>query len=318
MNVTMRQLRAFVAVAEHGQFALAASRLSVTPSALSMLIRQLEAHVGARVFDRHTRLVRLTAIGADLLAVARKALADLEGALAQSREESALRRGRVSVATSAVLAATVLPWAIRRFCSEHPGIQVVLQDVVEQEIRSRVRAGAVDFGVGTALEPDHELDEELLLQDRLVALLPHDHPLAAQPSIAWRELGGQPLILLGPGNPLRTLVERVLAANDIAITAAHEASFSSTIISMVAAGMGIAALPVNARQVTPKVRVAVRSLVRPAVSRRVCVFKRHGIGHSPAAAVFLQFLRDYVREGGYPAMSPGVPAVRPRRLPATA
>jgi LysR family transcriptional regulator, carnitine catabolism transcriptional activator len=302
MNITFRQIRAFVAVAQHGRFSIGASRLHVTPSALSMLIRQLEGQIGARLFDRHTRMVRLTELGAEFLPVARKVLADLESALAQSRDRSMLRRGRVSIATSTVLAATLMPWVISGFSAGRPGITVVLRDVVEQEIKRLVRAGEVDLGVGTSLDPDAEaeLEEVLLLEDRLVALLPADHALAQKRSVSWRELAAQPLIVLGSGSPLRALVERAFRSNGIAVMPAYEVSFSSTVISMVAAGMGVAALPVNARQVTPKVRVAVRPLVRPVVPRRVSLFKRRDSGLSPAAEAFHLSLREHVRQGGYP------------------
>ncbi len=308
MNVTLRQIRAFVAVAQHGQFAAAADRLHVTPSALSMLIRQLEEQTGARLFDRHTRLVRLTEMGAEFLPIARKVLADLESALSQSRDRSALRRGRVSIATSTVLAATLMPWVMRRFCGALPGISVVLRDVVEQDIKRVVRTGDVDLGVGTALDAEADLEEEPLLDDRLVALLPHDHALAGKRSVSWRELAAQPLIVLGSGSPLRALVERAFASIDVAVTPTYEVSFSSTVISMVAAGLGVGALPVNARQVTPKVRIAVRPLVRPIVPRRVCLFKPRDRGLSPAADAFRRLLRDYVRQGGYPTEMPAAPA----------
>lgn len=294
MNVTLRQLQAFVAVAQHGQFALAANRLHVTPSALSMLIRQLEEQTGARLFDRHTRMVRLTEIGTEFLPVARKVLADLDSALSQSRELSALRRGRVSLATSTVLAATVMPEAIRRFGARWPGITVVLRDVVEQDIKRLLRAGDVDIGVGTALHADADVDEETLLSDRLVALLPHDHALASRREISWRELAAQPLIALAQGSPLRALADQALAAADAAAQPAYEVGFSSTVISMVAAGLGVAALPVNARQLTPKVRIAVRPLVRPVVPRRVCLFKPRDRGLSPAAEAFRTFLREHL------------------------
>jgi DNA-binding transcriptional LysR family regulator len=300
MNVTLRQLRAFVAVAQRGHFARAASDLSVTPSALSMLIRQLEIEIGARVFDRHTRQVRLTEMGENFLPVAAKTLADLDHALTQSRQHASLQRGRVSVAAAAVLAATTMPWAIQRFRREHPGITMVLRDVVEQQIRQHLRGGDVDLGVGTALEIEADIDEAPLFEDRLVALLPANHLLARRPEIAWRELGAQPLIVLGRASPLRVLAERAFAANDVAVAPAYEASFSSTIISMVANGMGVAALPINANQVSPRVRVAIRPLVRPVVPRRVCLFKRHDRELSPAASAFAQFLLGFVKDGDYP------------------
>jgi DNA-binding transcriptional LysR family regulator len=300
MNVTLRQIRAFAAVARLGRFSLAAQHLHVTQSALSMLIRALEGELGLRLFDRHTRMVRLTEAGAGFLPVAEKTLADLESAVVQSRDLATLRRGRVSVATSTVLAGTLLPWAVREFLERHPGIRCAVKDCAEEEIRHRVRVGDVDFGIGTVLDPDPELAELPLIEDRLVALLGDRHPLAARPAVTWRELADHPLIVLASGSPLRAMVDRALADAGVRVEPAYEASFSSTVISMVAAGLGVAALPLNARQVSPKVTVRVRPLVRPAVARRVCLFFRRDLAPSPAAAEFRDFLREYVKAGGYP------------------
>ncbi len=300
MNITLRQLEAFVAVQRYGRFRLAAEHLHVTQSALSMLVRDLEAQLGLRLLDRHTRMVRLTEAGADFLPVAQKALADLETALARSRDAATLRRGRVSIAASTVLGNTLLPWAIHAFAARNPGIRCVLKDCAEEEIRHRVRVGDVDFGVGTALDPDPELAELPLLEDRLIAIVGPGHPLGAKRSITWRELTAHPLIVLNAESPLRKLVDRTLVEAGIAVEPAYEASFSSTVISMVAAGLGVAALPVNARQVSARVKVHARWLVRPVVPRRVCLFTRRDATETPAATAFRDFLRGYVRGGGYP------------------
>ena len=188
-----------------------------------------------------------------------------------------------------------MPEAIRRFGASWPGITVVLRDVVEQDIKRLLRAGDVDIGVGTALHADADIDEETLLSDRLVALLPHDHALASRREVSWRELAAQPLIALAQGSPLRALADQALATADAAAQPAYEVGFSSTVISMVAAGLGVAALPVNARQLTPRVRIAVRPLVRPVVPRRVCLFKPRDRGLSPAAESFRTFLREHLK-----------------------
>jgi len=282
------------------RFNLAAERLHVTQSALSMLIRELEGQLGLRLFDRHTRMVRLTEAGAEFLPVAEKTLADLETAVSASRDLATLKRGRVSVATSTVLAGTLLPWAVREFTARHPGIRCVVKDCAEEEIRHRVRVGDVDFGLGTALDPEPEVDELALLEDRLIALVPERHALAAQRAVSWRELALHPLVVLATGSPLRALVERALDEAGVRVEPAYEVSFSSTVISMVAAGLGVAALPVNARQVSPRARLATRPLVRPVVERRVCLFLRRDLAPSPAAGAFRDFLRGYVKAGGYP------------------
>jgi DNA-binding transcriptional LysR family regulator len=300
MNITLRQIRGFVAVARLGRFGLAAQSLHVTQSALSMLIRQLEEELGLRLLDRHTRMVRLTEAGAEFLPVAEKTLGDLEHAVKVSREASTLRRGRVSVATSTVLAATLLPWAARKFAEQHAGIAFALRDVAEEEIRARVKSGDVDLGVGTTIDPDPEVHESLLFEDSLTAVVGERNPLAERATLTWRDLGEHPLIVLGRGSPIRALQDQALAAAGVAAAPAFEVSFSSTAISMVAAGLGVAPLPVNARQVSSRVKVQVRPLIRPMLERRVAIFRRRESSLSPAAAAFESFLRDYVRSGAFP------------------
>ena len=303
MNITLRQVRAFVATAVHGRFVLAARSLHVTQSALSMLVRDLEREMGVRLFDRHTRMVQLTEAGSDFLPVAKRTLADLEAALADTRDRAALRRGRVTIASSTVLGATLLPWAIARFGDLHPGIQMVLVDVPEERIGTLVQRGEVHLGVGTALDPDPGLHATLLFEDRLMLLCPPGHVLASRRSVAWSDLARHPLVMLNQGSPLRTLMDRALLAAGVSVTPAFEVAFSSTAISMVAAGAGVAPLPLNARELAPRVQVKAIALTRPVVPRRVAVFTRRDAQPPPAASAFRAFLTEFAgpatRRSGY-------------------
>jgi DNA-binding transcriptional LysR family regulator len=297
MNITLRQLRAFAAVADTGAFARAAERLHVSPSGLSMLVRELEHQLGLSVFFRSTRLVRLTEAGAEFLPLARKALDDLEAAVAASRSLAQVQRGRVSVAASVVAAATLLPWALRGFAQRYPGIQCVVKDGFEEAIRDQVLRGEVDLGVGTLLEDDVGLQEVMLFQDHLVAVIPDGHPLLERGVVGWKELARHPLVALSSQSPSRQLADQAFAAAGVSVTPAYEASFSSTIISMVAAGLGVAALPVNVRQVSRRVQVHTRLLVRPTVQRTLGVFSRSDAALSPAAAAFRDHLQAFVKAG---------------------
>jgi len=293
MNITLRQLRAFVAVADTGSFARAAERLHVTPSGLSMLVRELELQLGLTVLFRNTRHVRLTEAGAEFLPSARKALDDLEAAVTASRSLAQLRRGRVSIAASVVAAATLLPWAIQDFVKRYPAVQCVLRDGYEESIRDQVRRGEVDLGVGTLLENEVGLNEQILFQDHLVAVLPENHILTQKNVVSWKEIAKFPLIALSPQSPSRRLMDQAFEAVGARIMPSFEASFSSTIISMVAAGLGVAALPVTVGQVSRRVNIQMRKLVHPEVHRRLGVFARLDATLSPAASAFRDHLLDF-------------------------
>ena len=102
MNVTLRQLRAFIAVAEVQHFTRAAERLDLSQSSVSTLVRELETNLGLRLFDRHTRMLRLTQAGAEILPLARKAMADLDSVIGSSSEVRTLGRGRVSIVAASL------------------------------------------------------------------------------------------------------------------------------------------------------------------------------------------------------------------------
>jgi DNA-binding transcriptional LysR family regulator len=299
MNITLRQLRAFVAVAETGSFARAAEQLHVSPSGLSMLVRELELQLGLEVLFRTTRQVRLTDAGSEFMPLARKALEDLEAAISASRTLAELKRGRVTVSASVVAAATLLPWAIQDFVGRHPGIQCVLKDGYEEAIRDQVRRGEVDLGVGTLLEDDLGLEDIVLFEDHFVAVLPEGHILARKDVVTWKELAGFPMVALSPQSPSRKLADEAFIAARVRVVPLYEASFSSTIISMVASGLGLAALPVTVGQVSRRVNIVTRRLVRPAVQRRLGVFARSDATLSPAAIAFRDHLLKFSNDGRF-------------------
>lgn len=297
MNITLRQLRAFLAVAETGGFGRAAERMHISPSALSTLVKELEGQLGLRLFYRSTRVVQLTEAGAEFQPLARKALDDLETAIAGSQALAQVKRGRVTVAASIVVAATLLPWVVQSFTQRQPGIKCILRDGFEETIRDQVRSGEVDLGVGTLIEGEPGLSQVTLYQDHLVALVADGHPLAERGAVSWKELAQYPLICLTEQSPSRTLADAAFQAAGVHAVPAHQASFSSTVISMVAAGLGVAALPVNVRQLSRRAGVQARLLVRPTVKRHLGVFYRSDAELSPAAAAFLQHTQTFVRSG---------------------
>jgi DNA-binding transcriptional LysR family regulator len=283
MNITLRQLRAFIAVAEHGQFNLAARSLHLTQSAVSILIRDLETEIGVRLFDRHTRMVSLTLVGQEFLPQARKILKDLELAVGDVRDNASLKRGQVTIAAAIVLAATIVPPIIARFLRMHPEISVNIRDMPEEAISPALKRNEVDIAIGTMSEDDPEITETPLLRDKLMLVCREDHRFAKRKSVRWAELQGENLIALAAANPLRNIVEHNLIRVVPNFRPKYEVRFSTTAISMIAAGIGVAVLPENSRQLASAVRVTTVDLIDPLVMRDVSLLQRRQHSLSPAA-----------------------------------
>src|ERR1700758_5555708 len=126
MNVSIRQLRALIAVAELGSFTDASRRLHVTQSALSLLVKDLEQALGVRLMDRGPRGATLTAAGADFLPLAAKVLEDLDAAVRSAAQLRDRRRGTVRVACTPLYASTLIPQVIAEFRTEYPQIEIRL------------------------------------------------------------------------------------------------------------------------------------------------------------------------------------------------
>ncbi|MBB6468819.1 DNA-binding transcriptional LysR family regulator [Aminobacter lissarensis] len=270
-------------MAELGQFNLAASSLHLTQSAVSIIIRDLESEIGVRLFDRHTRMVSLTLVGQEFLPQARKILKDLELAVGDMRDNASLKRGQVTIAAAIVLAATIVPPIIAAFVSMHPEILVSIRDMPEEAISPALKRNEVDIAIGTLSEDDPEITATPLMRDKLMLVCREDHRFARQKSVRWAELKGETLITLAAANPLRSIVEHNLIRVVPNFHPKYEVRFSTTAISMISAGMGVAVLPENSSQLASAVRVTTVDLVDPTVMRNVSLLQRRHHSLSPAA-----------------------------------
>ena len=296
MNITLRQLRAFVAVAEAGQFTQAARNLHVTQSALSMLIRELESQTGLRLFDRHTRKVVLSEPGQELLGTARRVLAEVEQAVRHSKDLTSHQRGRVVIACGTVLSSSLLIPFIARFHQRYPGIRVELLDMAEQDISRRLEQEPIDFGLGTDWNRPDTIDAHPVLQDHYQALLPHHHPLTAKPQIRWHDLADYPFIALSAQSPLGQAIQRQLTALDIRFALVHEVSLHTTVLSMVRHGLGLAILPANTQSLPEAAQIIFRPLTAPALHRQVSLFQLRQRSLAPAADLFRTELLAHITQ----------------------
>lgn len=296
MSITLRQLRAFVAVAEAGQFTLAADRLCVTQSALSMLVKELERVLGVRLFDRHTRSVRLTSSGEAFLERGRRVLQELDEALQATRDLTTFSLGHVSLACATVLAGTLVVPFMKIFHAQHPGVRLTLIDIAEQGIQRAVLDETADIGFGTQAQTNPEVVATPLFRDVYQAVLPVGHPLAGKRSVPWRLLEDEPWIALPPLSPIRREIDAHLKMLGVNAHVGYEVSFPSTVFAMVREGLGVSILPANSQRMLERRDLVFRPLTSPVPKRTVATFRQRRRSLSPAAQLFHTMLLTWARE----------------------
>ena len=288
---SLRQLRAFRAVYQLRKLSAAAEQLSITQSAVSVLIRQLEEGLGTRLFDRTTRSLRPTTAATEAIVVAERILRDVESLGAGLRELSALRRGRVSLAVTPTLGEILLPAVVRRFAKLHPEIRIVIDDCSPEQFVSRVVGEHVDLGLGTPERAAADVDTSKLLGDTLALVCRKDHELAARRQLRWADLAGHPVITVRPGYGIRPLIDGAAAQSGVMLDVVNEVTFLSTALWMVACGLGAAVMPSAYARGSGHGGLVVRKLHQPVVSRDISLVTKRGRSLSPAAQAFVEVLR---------------------------
>lgn len=300
-HITLKQLRAFVAVAEQGGFTPAARELHLTQSALSVLIRELERQLGVRVFDRTTRSVALTAAGSELFPVIQKVLADLSSAVLNSQELVANARGRVSFAASPLLSSTVMPELIQKFSERYPGVQVAVRDSVESTVQQKVQRGEVDLGLGAFTRAEQDVLGEPVFADEHLLACPRSHALAQRTSVDLRALRSVSLILFPRGNSTRDIVDQRFVELGISPTPTYEVVFLWTAVAMVNAGLGFAVVPGQAATLQKHFsNTAFLPIDGLKVKREIFLLTHKNRSLSPAAETFRQFAREFFSAAANP------------------
>jgi LysR family transcriptional regulator, carnitine catabolism transcriptional activator len=315
-RLSLRQLRAFVAVARTGSMTQAALWMHLTPSALSMLVKSLEQELEIQLFERNTRRLTLTEPAQTLLPVVQALLAGLEISIEQLRSQSKQGAQRLSVATSPLMAASLLPDLIASFRHAQPEVQIQLIDTAVDAVARLVRNAQADLGICTLDHDCSDLKITALMQDSLMLACHPSHPLvklaASQgDAVAWRQLLGTRMVLLSKGSGLRQLVEQTLnklpaqerklalaAAQPLAAQASYEVAHVATAVGLVRAGEGIAALPAYALQralAEQASSLAVLPLVQPVVKRKIVALSARERPLPPAAARFLAHVKLKLR-----------------------
>lgn len=243
INFDLQQLQAFVAVADRQGFRAAAQDIHLSPAALSRRIDRLEQLLGARLFQRTTRDVRLTRVGEAFLSRARAALDDLEAAVLGIHEISSRHAGRVTVACVPSGADTFMPRAIATFARQMPHVRIRVMDEGMNEVAAAVQSGEADFGFGFRAAPEAGLHFDALWDDPYVLALRRDHPLARRRRIVLADLAAERWVSVARTSGNRQLLDDYFSEAHRLPAPWLEVSHVATLLAMVEAGLGVGMVP---------------------------------------------------------------------------
>jgi len=244
--VEIRQLRAFVAIAESGTFTAGALRVHVTQAAISMQIRQLETEIGAKVFVRAPRHVILTEAGEQLLRRARHILREHDAALDEIAELAGAERGRLRIGSaSAMVLSEQLPAILKELRKQHPAAEISVISGTSEVLVDQILGGEVDVAFVSLPVDVRGIKTERLSQDQLVAIASPRHKLAKQRTISAYTLAGERLILGERGGNTRRLIDQFFAQAGTSLHVAMELSRQQAIKRMVEEDMGVGIVPLQ-------------------------------------------------------------------------
>jgi DNA-binding transcriptional LysR family regulator len=297
MNVTLRQLRVFQAVAQGRNFSRAGDQVGLTQPAVSRSIVELEAQLGLKLLDRTTREVVLTEAGQSLALRLDRVLDELDQTLAEVHGMAGARRGKVRVASSPTLSANLMPACIAECARRDPDIELVLLDRIQQDVLDSVRAGEVDFGVVVEPTAADDLHCEAILEDPFCLVIPLSHRLSAKTSVRWSMLEGEPLVLLDHASGSRRLIDQALASHGVRCDVRQQVGHPTTAFRMVEQGIGISVMPALAMPPAGLRTLAVRPLL-PKVKRAIMLVHRRNRAPAPLAQRVWALIRDMALQRG--------------------
>lgn len=304
MNVTIRQLRAFTALARAGSFTRAAASMHITQSALSGLIKELETQVGVKLVDRSTRRTRLSQTGLEFHSVATRLLKDLDCALDSIDDLKRLRRGVVRVAAPQLLASTLIPHVIASFLGKYPDVHVRLVDCGGDNPLTLTLRGEVDICVNPHREEISGLEADFLFDLPFMAVFQASHPFSAQAQIAWSDFVRAPVISLQGRFTSQLSIDLQRFTHVPTIRPSYEVGFMSTALSMVNAGLGVAACLPYAQALADLYGLQTRPLIDPEIRRQFFIYRRPHTSLSPATETFVHYLHEHMGDRSWDLAGP--------------
>jgi DNA-binding transcriptional LysR family regulator len=298
MNLDLGDLRAFVAVAERGSFHAAASDIHLSQPALSRRVAKLEASLGVRLLQRTTRKVELTTVGRDFARKARDLLNGLDQSLLGISAIAERMSGEVTIACVPSAVRYFLPQVLQRYHEMYPRILLRVADEGAGDVLSSVARSEADFGINYVGANEPNIEFEPVMKESFVLACRKDHALAKRRKVTWAELGKYDYMTVAKASGNRFLLDLALAETPTRPRSFCEVRHVMTVVGLVEAGLGIAAVPQLAMPPGDHPTLVSIPLVEPAVTRTVGLIRRRGIALSPAAQQLYDMIRGTRKNSG--------------------
>lgn len=288
MNLSVRQMRAFLHVARIGNFTRAAEQAHMTQAGLSTLVREMERQLGCRLFDRTTRMVELTAAGRRLLPVVERVVTDLDDITARLGSEGDEARQTLRIAATPLVSSHLLPQVFHQFRDSHPKVSLKLFDADLRDVEAMVVSGEADLGLGFFFKAAPGLQRVPVGRFHLMRVAPVESGESAPAggTVPWSALRSAELIGLPPSNPIQRVIDVHLGAIDRADAQRPAFNFFGTLISMVEAGFGTAVMPTFALAACRRHRVRTDVLQKPKVGLDFYRITKRGMHETEAMQAF--------------------------------
>lgn len=293
-NVTLRQIEGFLLAGDMLSFSRASEAMHITQSAFSQLVRELEASLGVRLFDRTTRRISLTDAGVILHARMKRGMVEIDDACEEAAAIARVERGHITVGTLASLAVGIVTRTLGELRKSYPGVKVSMREDHNGPLLERVAQGEVDFAVCADSSATAGMRFEHLFDDELVAVMNQAEPKARVPRLRWSALKDQSFVMLMRDSSTHEQVSAALAAHGITREADYEVANMFTALSMVRAGFGMTFIPAMVLGEVNMTGLAWKRMQRPSPIRRIGICRRGDRTASPATAKFEELLRAEV------------------------
>jgi DNA-binding transcriptional LysR family regulator len=241
MNITLRQLRVFSAVARHLSFTRAAEELCLTQPAVSMQVKQLENQLDVPLFEHLGKKIFLTEMGKEVYHYSRSILQQIDELQGVLNSLKGLGKGRLKISVAST-ANYFIPVLLAGFCQRYPGVTVSLDVTNRETLLTQLAENDVDLVIMGQPPGDMDLGAEPFMENPLVIVAPPEHPLAKEKKISLQRLEQEVFLVREPGSGTRIAMERFFAQHDVRITTGMEVGSNEAIKQSVQAGLGLGLL----------------------------------------------------------------------------